>query len=391
MSVSNTFKIARAPMAALASVGVFWGGFSALVPDIKATVEASDQAFGLVLLLSAAGSIAATFLVPMFGKAVGNRALPVLGMVIVLAFFYPLLASDVGTLAVALFFVGASVAALDISANVRISSLEASHDRHLMNVSHAMFSVAFGASALAAGLARKAGYGPAEVLPTLAVVALLLSLPMWEGAGRFLRREETEEEKAAFLYTPWPAILLTAVVLFAAFIGENATEAWSALHIERTLGAPAGEGGYGPAVLGLMMTIVRFSGQFVATRFGEARLILWSAVCGTVGAVIIGAAPTKLVALIGVGILGVGMAVIVPSVNSILGRLVSEEQRSHAISRAWMFGMTGFFVGPTVMGLISEYFGLRIAFYTIAILVAAVVPAILSLDRRAKAAGIKRA
>ncbi|MDH5798523.1 MAG: MFS transporter, partial [Paracoccaceae bacterium] len=95
--------------------------------------------------------------------------------------------------------------------------------------------------------------------------------------------------------------------------------------------------------------------------------------------------------LIGVGILGVGMAVIVPSVNSILGRLVSEEQRSHAISRAWMFGMTGFFVGPTVMGLISEYFGLRIAFYTIAILVAAVVPAILSLDRRAKAAGIKRA
>ena len=384
MAFKETFKIARAPMAALASVGVFWGGFSALVPDIKASVGASDQAFGLVLLLSAAGSISATFLVPRIGKAVGQRAIPVLGMVLVLAFFYPLFAASVGTLAVALYFMGGTVAALDISANVRISSLEATHKRHLMNVSHAMFSVAFGAAALAAGLARQAGYGPAEVLPALAVVAFLLSLPMWESAERFQRRVETEEEKAAFGKTPWAAILLTSAVLFAAFIGENATEAWSALHIERTLGAPAGEGGYGPAVLGLMMTIVRFSGQFVADRFGEARLIFWSAICGTIGSVIIGAAPSKEVALIGVGILGMGMAVIVPSVNSILGRLVSEEQRSHAISRAWMFGMTGFFVGPTVMGLISEYFGLRIAFYAIAVLVAAVIPAILSLDRRAK-------
>ena len=40
---------------------------------------------------------------------------------------------------------------------------------------------------------------------------------------------------------PWGAVALTGIILMASFIGENATEAWLALHIERTLGAAPGE------------------------------------------------------------------------------------------------------------------------------------------------------
>ena len=152
--------------------------------------------------------------------------------------------------------------------------------------------------------------------------------------------------------------------------------------MERTLGGIAGEGAYGPTMLGLMMGIVRLSGQVVAEKIGEAKLILWSAICGVIGAIVVGAAPTQFVVLVGVAIVGVGMAVVVPSVNTILGLLVREDQRSHAISRAWLFGMLGFFIGPAMMGLVSEYFGLRVAFYVVAGIIALMIPAILALGKK---------
>ena len=84
----------------------------------------------------------------------------------------------------------------------------------------------------------------------------------------------------------------------------------------------------------------------------------------------------------GVAVVGLGMAVVVPSVNSMLGRLVREDQRAHAISRAWMFGMLGFFIGPSMMGIVSEYFGLRVAFFVVALVVAVMIPAILALAKQ---------
>ncbi len=381
MSILNAMRISRAPIASLTAIGVIWGGLAGFVPDIKAAVDASDAGLGAALVMSAVGSITSMYLAPRIGDALGRVALPVLGALLCLAFFYPLMAGSVVALGLALFGMGASVAMLDITANVRISALENRHGLHLMNVSHAMFSVAFALTALIAVLARKAGLGPEEVFPILALICLALVLPMWEGGGR-LAPPAPDANDTRSSATPWPAILLTALVLFAAFVGENATEAWSALHIERTLGGAAGEGSLGPFMLGLTMAFGRFSGQFVADRLGEARLILWSAVLGVIGALIIAAAPTQATVLVGVAILGLGVATIVPSANSILGKLVREEQRSHAISRAWMAGMLGFFLGPAMMGGLAELFGLRVSFAAVALVVAAIIPAVLALARR---------
>lgn len=77
-----------------------------------------------------------------------------------------------------------------------------------------------------------------------------------------------------------------------------------------------------------------------------------------------------------------GVAVIVPSANSILGKLVRPDQRGHAISRAWMIGFTGFFIGPSAMGMISQAVGLRVAFLTVAVLLATIIPLILGMKRR---------
>lgn len=381
MSMLHAVRISRAPLSGLSAVGVVWGGFAGFVPDIKAAVGASDAGLGSALVMSSIGAMISMYLAPRLLNALGRVALPVLGLVLCLAFFYPLMASSVPGLALAMFGMGASVAALDVSANVRISALENRHKLHLMNVNHAMFSVAFGLTALFTAVVRKAGATPTMIMPLLALFCVGLAALMWEGRGRIAPPDHDSADTRSTA-TPWAAISLSAIILFAAFVGENATEAWSALHIERTLGGAAGEGSLGPFMLGLTMAIGRFSGQFVAERLGEARLILWSAVLGMIGAVVIAAAPSQLVALTGVGILGLGMAVIVPSANSMLGKRVRDEQRSHAISRAWMAGMLGFFLGPAMMGGLAELFGLRASFTAVALVVAAIIPAVLALSRR---------
>lgn len=372
-------RVSRAPIAGLASVGLFWGGFAALVPDIKAGVGATDAEFGTALIMSAVGGILSLYLSPRVGAALGRNALPLAGVGLFVAAFFPLLAGSVPALGLALFGMGAAVSMLDMSANVRISQLEERHKLHLMNVNHAMFSFAFAAGAFATSLARKSGFGAVEILPFVALGCLLLAGATIEGRGWLAAERKGDGGEGR---SPWGVILPAAAILFAAFICENATEAWSALHIERTLGGAVGEGGFGPMMLGMTMGVGRLSGQFAAARLGEAGLILWSAALGVLGAVVIGLAPVQAVAVLGVGLLGLGVAVVVPSANSILGRLVHPDLRGFAISRAWMIGFTGFFIGPTAMGFISQLAGLRIAFLVVACVMATLIPWTRMLQKR---------
>ncbi|MCB1400723.1 MAG: MFS transporter, partial [Rhodobacteraceae bacterium] len=232
----------------------------------------------------------------------------------------------------------------------------------LMNFNHALFSFGFAGAAALTGLARRAGAGPELIAPALAGVLAVFALLMIERSRRPVPPAPAHDSAPA---SPWRAILPAALILFAAFVAENATETWSALHIERTLGGPAGEGAFGPAMLGLTMGIGRLSGQMLASRLGEARLVAFSAALGMAGALVVALAPVQWVAVLGVALIGLGCAVVVPSANSLLGRAVRADQRAFAISRAWLLGFTGFFIGPVAMGLIAQGAGLRWSFAAI--------------------------
>lgn len=380
MSLIQAIKVSRAPMVALTCVGIFWGTLAAVLPGLKSGIGAQDGPFGLALVMAAIGGMIAMYIVPRVGRILGRHSLPILSIGLMISFFLPALPSTLLGFGIALMFAGMAMSILDISANVRISMLEERHGLHLMNANHAMFSFGFGGAAFAAGMARQAGLSPGQILPVAALVVLAMIPLVRESEAAFADEDEAKEE--APKTTPWRLIILAGGMLFCAFIGENSTEAWSALHIERTLGGAPGEGGLGPMMLGLTMGFGRLAGQMIASRLGEARLILLSGVLGSIGALITAAAPSKAVVLIGVAIIGLGMAVIVPSASSMLGKAVHKDQRSFAISRAWMVGMTGFFIGPAMIGLISQMVGLRGAFVAVALIVALIIPAIKALEKQ---------
>ncbi|KQB97141.1 MFS transporter [Loktanella sp. 1ANDIMAR09] len=368
MSILNALSLSRRPATAFVVIGMFWGCFAAYVPVIKAQLGASDALFGALLLGSATGLVSSMWLAPRADRILGARAMQVGAALLAFAWLFPGQVTVPLVFALSMALVGLASGLLDVVMNARVSELEARHNRPLMNANHAMFSLAYAVGALIVGAAREAGLPPAPVFAGFGVIAILL-LPM-------MRMDVTyvdAEEGYAGAYPLWPIILCGAIVLVA-FMSEATVEAWSALHVERTLGGGAAEGALGPAMLGITMAIGRFSGQVVAERLREIPVVIGAAAISAIGAVVAALAPTPFVAYIGFGVLGLGVSVIGPMGLALVGKLVAPHLRTEAISRTAVIGFSGFFFAPVLMGLLSDAFGLRVAFVAVAVLLLSVVP-----------------
>lgn len=375
MSVLNALVLSRRPAIAFVVVGIFWGGFAGYVPVIKVQLGASDALFGTLLLGSATGLVSAMWLAPRADRILGARGMQAGAALLALAWLLPGQATIPLAFALSMAFVGLASGLLDVIMNARVSELEARHSRPLMNANHAMFSVAYALGALIVGVTREAGLPPTPVFAGFGVIALL-ALPLMRMDVTYVAPHEGYAGK----YPLWPIILCGAIVLVA-FMSEATVEAWSALHVERTLGGGAAEGALGPAMLGITMAVGRFSGQLVAERLREVPVVIGASVISASGALIAASAPSPVVAYLGFGILGLGVSVIGPMGLALVGKLVPPHLRTEAISRAAVIGFSGFFFAPMLMGLMSEAFGLRIAFAAVAALLLSAMPLALTAKK----------
>lgn len=362
MSLLRDLYISRGPAAGFAAVGVFWGSFTALVPVLKPQVGLSDGQFGLALLITSIGAVMAMWLAPLAERGLGARALGVLTALLAVATLLPGHTTTGVTFTLAMLGVTMTSGTLDVAMNARVSALEAQVGRSLMNLNHAVFSVAYAICALATGFAREAGLGPAAILTGGGLVIGVLMLQAFAAPVGDADHEADGVEVAPL---PWTLLLPGGMIILIAFMSEQATEGWSALHLERNLGAGAAQGALGPALLGITMAVGRLAGQVVANRVSERMVIRWAAVTAGIGACIAATAPSLGVAYVGFSILGLGVSVMAPMAYTWIGRMVPNRYRSHAISRISVVGYAGFFIGPPMMGFLSEGFGLSTSFLTI--------------------------
>jgi MFS family permease len=253
---------------------------------------------------------------------------------------------------------------LDVLINVRVSEAEERAGRPLMNLNHAIYSFAYAGAALATGVLREATWRPVEIFGLLLGLVVLLA---WIMREKRLHGEPPAPPMAAGSF-PGALVFLGGLLVLVAFLTESSAEGWSALHLERTLGGGAAEGALGPAILGLTMGIGRLAGHFLSRRLPDIKLMTAAALMAAAGLAIAGAAPTLWVAYLGFGLGGFGVSVIAPLALALIGRQVPPQARLAAISRASVMGYGAFFLGPPLMGLTSEAFGLRTGFFLVAVL-----------------------
>lgn len=307
MSLVHDLVLSRATAIAFAVMGLLWGAFAALVPQIKGALGLGDAAFGAAVLCSALGLVTSMWLAPLADARLGKAALPAGAGVLALAFLLPGQATGWAGLAAAMLVMGGASGLCDVVMNARVSELESQHRRSLMNLNHALFSLAYAAGAIYAGAGREAGWAPWAIFGGLTLAGLVATFGMWEAPAP--RQGDPSEAHGAF---PVRTVAWGGALVLVAFLAENACEGWSALHIERTLGGGAAEGALGPATLGLTMFAGRMSGQLVVGRISEARLIFWAGVVAAMGALMAATASVLAAAYLGFALLGLGISVLAP-------------------------------------------------------------------------------
>jgi MFS family permease len=270
-------------------------------------------------------------------------------------------------LGIAAALAGAGSGALDVSMNAAISDVEAERGSRLMFGAHAMFSLAVLVAAVATGLLRQAGIGPALMLTLVSVFVAVVAIGSISAARTATRpRAAAASEGAAAPRLSGIAFL--AGLCAAAFLVEDAIQNWSALHIEGGLGAGPALGGAAPGVFAGAMFVGRLAGQRIGDRFSERMLLSGGALVAAVGTAVLAFAPVPLVALIGLALAGGGISTVAPALFARAGRTAPPSQRAAAIARVTTIGYSGFIVGPALVGFIAEASTLRIAISTLALL-----------------------
>lgn len=358
-------SIVRARVAVVACFlthGLLYTSWLSRIPEIKADLGLSEGGLGLLLLAPPAGAIAA---MPFTGTACARFGTKRTARTLLAA--YCLLLSLIGfadgsvwTLGAALVLAGAVVGAFDVAMNAQGATVEQTAGKPMMGGFHASWSLGAAAGAALGGLCAQYDVPLWIQLGGLGVVLLAAAWPLTapmipdrEHAGGGVKRKGFRLE---------PPLLLLGIVAFAGLLAEGAAADWTAVFLKQELGATPLLAGWGYGVFALAMFAGRLVSDMIVGRFGRGAAI---AMCAAVGAV--GMSAGMLVSrvwagqatfIVGLALLGLGLAVIVPTLFGAAGD-------GPGIAVVSAIGYAGWLLGPVIIGGLAEALTLPVAMWTI--------------------------
>ena len=269
-----------------------------------------------------------------------------------------------GQVSLTAIFVGFGLAAglIDVAMNIEAVAVEQRFDRRVMSAMHGTWSVFVFAGAAVAAAGVAAGIPFHVHLPVLAVVILLTSFPVL----RWLPVSDTADARTSTSSVPSPLtpvgrVVLLCLIAGAVFLAEGIALEWSALYLRGSVGTDAGTASLGVVAFSAGMVGSRFAGDRLAARIGQPTIVRVGTSAGALAlatALIVGGAAPAIVAL---GVLGLGLGPIVPSVFRSAGSVALRGGRT-ALPIVVTAGYAGSIVGPLVVGFVADVAGLRAAF-----------------------------
>jgi predicted MFS family arabinose efflux permease len=251
--------------------------------------------------------------------------------------------------------------------NMQGVAVERRYGRPVLASFHAAWSAGGIAGGLATAGASKLGWSTLAGLATTAVIGCALSLAA--GPYELRREDESSVEEAVAAQIPWRPVVLIGVAMMLVYVADSATSNWSTVFLDKVLHASTSVAALGLVVYQACMLLGRAGADRLVARFGATRAVAAGAIVGAAGLLMVAAAPTATIGLVGFAVLGLGLCVVVPQSFSAAGRL-DPASTGVAIARVNLFNYIGFVVGAALIGAVAEGAGLRLAF---------VVPAVLTL------------
>jgi MFS family permease len=368
----RTLRRARFAVAAVFCVhGAVTGSFATRVPWIQEHAGVSAGQLGIALAFPAIG---ASLSMPLAGRVshrFGSRAaLRGLLALWTLSLVLPSLAPGMLTLCGALFVYGASAGMADVAMNALGVEVEKRLGKSILSGLHGMWSVGTLIGSAAGVLATHLG-ASAQLHHALAAVALtVIGFVACQGVLD-LRPEQDEEPPPRFALPPRSALLIGAVGFFAVF-AEGASLDWSAVYLRDVLNASAAVAAASTTGFTLTMAVARLAGDGVVDRFGAVRTVRASGVVATLGGLLVVIAPNQPVAMVGFGLLGMGIAVVVPLAFAAAGH--TGPNPSQAIAGVATVTYASGLVAPSVIGTLAQATSLVVSFGAVTTLACGIAP-----------------
>jgi predicted MFS family arabinose efflux permease len=350
------------PRAAVSAVffvnGFTMGGLAVEFPLIKERLGIGDAELGRLLLAMAIGAIIAMPFAGIVARTLGNvgavRTAGLIYVLLVAAVAFPLGYWSLAAMAVA---IGTVNGLMDVTMNAEGVVVEREMGKPIMSSLHGFWSIGgFFAAAFAWLLLDRLG-STGHFLASLAI-GLALLVPALLSLTNVPLPEKKEGGSSFSL--PTRATLPIGILTTMAMVCEGAMMDWGPIYLRDVLKVSPGDASTALFAFAGGMAAGRFAGDWVRGHWSAVFLTRVSGISVVIGFLVVIATHVPLVVAIGFVIAGLGLSNLVPVMFG-AGARVPGVSPETAVAGIATVGYSGFLIGPTAIGWISDHYGLAIA------------------------------
>ena len=362
------FKNSRFAVSLIFAInGMVFGTWASRIPAIVDFHDLSPGSLGLLIFLA---GLSAVIAFSIFGRAsdrygaafITKRATILL---IPLTLIFIAYANSIWMLVFAVIFFGAIHGGDDVAMNAWAAEVEREYTRPVMSSFHAMWSLGAGIGAGLGSLLAFYEVGFKNHFSLISIIIFVLAL-----SAAFVPFESQKNKKEAnspFISIPKGSLLPVATITFFASLSEGAVADWSAIFLKSVASLNDGNAALGFTVFSVCMFSMRLLGDRISFILGPATAARYSGLVALTGSIILLVSDSFLLLLLGFGLIGLGIAVIIPLAFSRAGNDETISQGT-AIASIATLGYGGMLLGPLFLGLIAEITSIKTSFLILPIM-----------------------
>ncbi|MGW9111782.1 MFS transporter [Microbacterium sp. NPDC055683] len=347
-------------------------------PEVRELVGARTDQMGYILFGLSIGSmigiLSSGLLVARLGTRIviaAGTASAALGVATVGAGAF---LGDGVVVAIGLGLFGLGMGGGEVALNVEGAEVERAIGRSVMPLMHGFFSLGTVVGAVVGMLLTAVAF-PVWIhlvvvgaLIAVVLVAAVRAIP--GGNGRSVRTGERAPRPAVWKD---PGLLLVGGIILALAMAEGSANDWLPILMVDGHGFDEALAAAVYAVFAAAMTLGRFVGGWFVDRFGRAAVLGGSALLGAIGLAVVIFVDSQVGAAAAVVLWGIGASLGFPVALSAAGDSGDPSETAARVSFAATIGYIAFLVGPPVLGVLGEHYGLRAAMIVVLALVAVAI------------------
>ena len=362
------FKNSRFAVSLIFAInGMVFGTWASRIPAIVDFHDLSPGSLGLLIFLA---GLSAVIAFSIFGRAADRYGAAFITkratlLLIPLTLIFIAYANSIWMLVFAVIFFGAIHGGDDVAMNAWAAEVEREYTRPVMSSFHAMWSLGAGIGAGLGSLLAFYELGFKNHFSLISIVIFVLAL-----SAAFVPFESQKNKKEAnspFISIPKGSLLPVATITFFASLSEGAVADWSAIFLKSVASLNDGNAALGFTVFSVCMFSMRLLGDRISFILGPATAARYSGLVALTGSIILLVSDSFLLLLLGFGLIGLGIAVIIPLAFSRAGNDETISQGT-AIASIATLGYGGMLLGPLFLGLIAEITSIKTSFLILPIM-----------------------